>query len=311
LINRPSSPYLVFTRDEWRSYREETPLPLREEELGALRGVNHALSLSEIEEIYLPLSRLLNLYVSQTQHLHALTQAFLRHQAKKVPYIIGICGSVAVGKSTTSRILQSLLQRWPNHPKVALISTDGFLFPNAVLQARGLMEKKGFPESYDRTRLIDFLQSIKSGEKIQSVPVYSHKIYDITGESQIIASPDILIIEGLNILQQPDSGTQDRIHVSDLLDFSIFVDAPTEVISAWYLDRFQSFLQQAQSQPDSFFHQFTQIPNEEALALARTVWKTINEPNLLQNILPFKYRANLILEKTADHAVNRVYLRKV
>lgn len=305
------SPYINFSREEWRTYRHDTPLTLNEAELSALRGFNESISITEVEDIYLPLSRLLNLYVTQAQSLHSATHQFLYHQTDKVPYIIGVSGSVAVGKSTTSRLLQTLLSRWPDHPKVALLSTDGFLFPNAVLESRGIMERKGFPESFDRQALINFLMDIKSGQGQLEVPVYSHAHYDITNEKQIIDRPDILIIEGLNILQTHKHDTPEQTYVSDFIDFNIFVDAETDVIAAWYLERFRAFRALAEGKPELFFHQFAVMPEDEAVAFARNVWKRVNEPNLLENILPFKYRADLILKKSADHSIESVLLRKL
>jgi type I pantothenate kinase len=226
---------MQFAREDWRYYRDNTPLHLTETELDSLRGFNESISMTEVEDIYLPLSRLLNLYVTQTQNLHAITNQFLHQNTHKVPYIIGVSGSVAVGKSTTSRILQTVLSRWPHHPKVALVSTDGFLYPNAVLTAKGLMTRKGFPESYNRQALLQFLNDLKSGKAEVSVPVYSHASYDITDEVTRIPAPDILIIEGLNILQMPDVAETQRVYVSDFIDFSIFVTAPTTMIKAWFV----------------------------------------------------------------------------
>lgn len=305
------SPYMQFLREDWRHYRGNTPLLLTEAELDSLRGFNESISMSEVEDIYLPLSRLLNLYVTQTQNLHAITNQFLHQNTHKVPYIIGVSGSVAVGKSTTSRILQVLLSRWPHHPKVALISTDGFLYPNAVLEAKGLMSQKGFPESYDRTALLQFLNALKSGESTVSMPVYSHATYDITDEILTIEAPDILIIEGLNILQMPDMAAAQRVYVSDFIDFNIFVSANTPIIKSWFLERFKSFRIDALDKPHLYFHQFGQMSETEALAFANQIWETINSPNLQKNILPYQYRAQLILEKGADHGINRVYLRKL
>lgn len=306
-----SSPYIQFLREDWRHYRGDTPLLLTEAELDSLRGFNESISMDEVEDIYLPLSRLLNLYISQTQNLHAITNQFLHQNTHKVPYIIGVSGSVAVGKSTTSRILQVLLSHWPHHPKVALISTDGFLYPNAVLEAKGLMSQKGFPESYDRAALLQFLNAIKSGASTASVPVYSHATYDITDEILTIEAPDILIIEGLNILQMPDMAAAQRVYVSDFIDFNIFVSAPIAIIKSWFLERFRSFRQCALDKPHLYFHQFAQMEEKEALSFAKKIWDTINAPNLQKNILPYQYRAHLILEKGADHGIKRVYLRKL
>lgn len=305
------SPYKQFSRQDWRHYRDDTPLLLTETELASLRGFNESISMSEVEDIYLPLSRLLNLYVTQTQNLHGITNHFLHQNTHKVPYIIGVSGSVAVGKSTTSRILQVLLSRWPHHPKVALVSTDGFLYPGTVLKAKGLMSQKGFPESYDRGALLQFLNALKSGAATVKVPVYSHATYDITGETLSIEAPDILIVEGLNILQMPDMAANQRVYVSDFIDFNIFVSAPTAIIKSWFLERFRAFRQEALDKPHLYFHQFAHMSESEALAFADTIWETINAPNLQKNILPYQYRAQLILEKAADHGINRVYLRKL
>lgn len=305
------SPYMHFTREEWRQYRGDTELLLTEEELATLRGFNESISIKEAEDIYLPLSRLLHLYVTETQSLHTTTNRFLHKSAPKVPYIIGVSGSVAVGKSTTSRILQTLLSRWPNHPKVALVSTDGFLYPGRVLEAKGLMPRKGFPESYDRQALLQFLSDLKSGKPSVSMPVYSHEFYDTTDELIHIHSPDILIIEGLNILQTGDISSTRRVYASDFIDFNIFVDSPVDIIKSWFLERFRAFREKARNRPDLFFYQFANMPDEEAFAFALHVWETVNAPNLHKNILPYKFRAELILEKGADHGIEHVYLKKI
>lgn len=305
------SPFIKFSREQWRQYRADERLTLTEDEIQALCGHNQTISLDEAEDIYLPLCRLLNMYVTQRQSLHTLTNQFLFRSTQKVPFIIGVCGSVAVGKSTTSRLIQRLLTRWNNHPKVDIVTTDGFLYPNAILEERGLMERKGYPESYQVATLIDFLTRVKSGENDLKVPVYSHAIYDITQQTQTISQPDILIIEGLNILQPALPGKQQGYAVSDFIDFSIYVDAPTPVIEQWYIDRFQSFRREAATEPNRFFHQFSKMSDAEAIAYGKLVWKTVNEPNLLLNILPVKPRAHLILEKNADHRIKNVYLRKV
>lgn len=305
------SPYMHFKRDEWRRYRGDTPLLLTESELSTLRGFNESVSIQEAEDIYLPLSRLLHLYVTETQSLHTTTNRFLHQSAPKVPYIIGVSGSVAVGKSTTSRILQTLLSRWPNHPKVELVSTDGFLYPGPILEAKGLMSRKGFPESYDRHALLQFLFDIKSGKTELTVPLYSHAVYDITGETSHFNAPDILIIEGLNILQTPELSATHRVYASDFIDFNIFVDAPTEIIKMWFLERFRAFRTQAEGKPHLFFHQFSEMPEQKALAFADDVWESINAPNLHKNILPYKFRAELILEKGADHGIEHVFLKRV
>lgn len=305
------SPYMHFSREDWRHYRGDTPLLLTETELATLRGFNESVSILEVEEIYLPLSRLLNLYVTETQSLHSTTNRFLHHHAPKLPYIIGISGSVAVGKSTTSRILQTLLSRWPNHPKVELVSTDGFLYPNATLESRALMSRKGFPESYDRHALLQFLYDLKSGKRDIAVPVYSHAVYDVTPEKISIKTPDILIVEGLNILQTADISTTNRVYASDFIDFNIFVDAEETVIKTWFLERFRAFRTQSKEKPHLFFHQFSAMPEEEALDFANHIWETVNSPNLKKNILPYKYRAELILQKSEDHGIKDVYLKRV
>lgn len=305
------SPFIEFSREQWRQYRADERLSLTEAEIQAVSGHNQNISLAEAEDIYLPLCRLLNMYISQRQSLHALTNQFLFRSTQKVPFIIGVCGSVAVGKSTTSRLIQALLTRWDNHPKVDIVTTDGFLYPNAVLKERGLMERKGYPESYQVGALVDFLARVKSGESNLKVPVYSHAIYDITTQTQTINQPDVLIIEGLNLLQPANAGKQYGYAVSDFIDFSIYVDAPTAVIEQWYIDRFLSFRKNAAHHPDRFFHQFNAMSDDEAIAYGKLVWKTVNEPNLLHNILPVKPRAHLILEKSADHRIKAVYLRKV
>lgn len=305
------SPYMHFKRDEWRHYRGETPLLLTEQELATLRGFNESVSIDEAEDIYLPLSRLLHLFVTETQSLHTTTNRFLHQNAPKVPYIIGVSGSVAVGKSTTSRILQTLLSRWPNHPKVELVSTDGFLYPGPILEAKGLMSRKGFPESYDRQALLQFLQDIKSGKSRLSVPVYSHAVYDVTGDLMHFDAPDIVIVEGLNILQTPELSATQRVYAFDFIDFNIFVDAPTAIIKSWFLERFRAFRAHAIGKPHLFFYQFAQLPEDSALAFADEVWETINAPNLEKNILPYKFRAELILQKGADHAIEHVFLKRV
>jgi type I pantothenate kinase len=289
-------------------------LPLNEEELAALRGINEEVSLDEVEEIYLPLSRLLNLYVAATQDLYRATATFLSSPTPKVPYVIGVAGSVAVGKSTTSRILQALLRRWPNHPKVDLVTTDGFLYPNAVLTERGLMERKGFPESYDVRQLFHFVLRVKSGERKVEHPVYSHITYDILPEeTRVVDQPDIVIVEGLNVLQTKsrDPSQTSRRFLSDLFDFSIYVDADPKTIERWYVERFLSFRNTAFRDPEAFFRRYANLTEKEAITTACSIWKRINAPNLIHNILPTRERAQLILEKGADHSVKRVRLRKL
>lgn len=303
------SPYLHFSRTEWASLRASTPLPLTEKDLSTLRGINEEISLDEVAGIYLPLSRLLNLYVSATQSLHKATDTFLGNLPAKVPYIIGIAGSVAVGKSTMARILQALLSRWPDHPKVDLVTTDGFLYPTAVLEKRGLMDRKGFPESYDQRRLVHFLTEIKSGKGEVSAPVYSHLIYDIVqGAVKTVSQPDVLIVEGLNVLQ---SSRQSRTFVSDFFDFSIYIDADEETIENWYVARFLKLRETVFRNPESYFNRYSKLTKEEATEKAHSIWRQINGPNLRDNIQPTRERAQLILRKGTGHSVEEVRLRKL
>ena len=307
-------PYLQFTRAEWSQLRADEPMTLDAGDIKRLRTLNDPISLGEAEEVYLPLSRLLSLYVEATQGLHRATNAFLGSNGGEVPYIIGVAGSVAVGKSTTARILRALLQRWPSSPKVDLVTTDGFLYPNAELEARGLMERKGFPESYDRARFIAFLAAIKSGRPEVAVPVYSHLVYDVVpGEQMVIDRPDILIVEGLNILQPgelPRSG-RPLLFASDFLDLSIYIDADENDLRNWFMERFRRLRETAFADPKSFFHRFSTMDEAAALRYGTWAWEGINLPNLRDNILPTRSRADLILTKGPSHAVESVALRKV
>ncbi len=306
------SRYVEFTRAEWARLRASTPLPLSEAQLRPLVGINEQVSIAEVSDIYLPLSRLLNLYVAATQKLHAATDTFLAKPGPKIPYVIGIAGSVAVGKSTTSRVLQALLSRWPSHPTVDLITTDGFLLPKRVLESKGLMHRKGFPESYDVRRLVQFMADVKAGEPEVAAPLYSHLSYDIVpDEYQVVQQPDIVIVEGLNVLQTGDGRRRLRMFVSDFFDFSIYVHANESDIEQWYIARFLKLRETVFRNPSSYFHRYTQLSLEEARDTARQIWETINLPNLRQNIVPTRERAHLILEKGRDHAVRRVKLRKL
>lgn len=308
------SAYQNFTREQWERYRQGHPLLLTESDLERLHGVNETVSLAEIKDIYLPLSRLINLYVTETQSLYHVTNDFLSSSPIKVPYIIGVSGSVAVGKSTVSRVLQALLSRWDNHPKVALVTTDGFLYNNAELEQRNLMHRKGFPESFNSEQLLCFLSALKSGQAEVAAPVYSHQVYDIVqGEHITVQDADIVIIEGLNILQSglPRPGFQPTLFVSDFLDFTIFVDAQTDSIRQWYIDRVLYFCQTSFTKTDNYFYFLSQMTQEEQIKFAERIWREINEVNLIQNILPFRERAKLILHKAADHTVDRISLRKL
>ncbi|OCG34611.1 type I pantothenate kinase [Gilliamella sp. Gris1-4] len=306
------SPYLKFNRQEWASLRNTVPMTLTADELVSLQGINEDLSMDEVSEIYLPLSRLLNYYISNNFNRQAVLSKFLG-KSQKTPYIIGIAGSVAVGKSTTARVLQALLTRRPEHRKVALVTTDGFLYPNRCLEERGIMNKKGFPQSYDIKKLLNFVADIKSGQAQVKAPVYSHLVYDIVEDEEIVIdSPDILILEGLNVLQSTLNYPQanNRVFVSDYVDFSIYVDADMSLLHDWYVNRFLKFREGAFSDPNSYFNHYSKLPEHEATNIANRIWREINELNLVENILPTKERANLILTKGKDHKVNCVQLRK-
>jgi type I pantothenate kinase len=310
------SAYIDFDREQWAKLRSNTPLTLAEAQLSALRGVNERLSLSDVVEIYLPLSRLLNLHVRSARQLNGVRDEFLGRLVGVRPYVIGIAGSVAVGKSTLARVLQALLARWPDHPRVALVTTDGFLYPNRVLTERGLMHRKGFPESYDRRRMLEFLSDLKAGRQKASVPVYSHEAYDIVaGTIQTIEQPDILIFEGLNVLQtvsvDPSSRKTPSVIVSDFFDFSLYVDADEETIEPWYVHRFLSLQRTVFQNPSSYFHHYKDLSEPEATEVARAIWRDINLVNLRENIAPTRERANLILRKRPDHTIGEVRLRQI
>jgi type I pantothenate kinase len=310
-VSRPveSSRYLEFSREEWRVLRAATPLTIREKDLEALRGINDRINLDEVADVYLPLTRLLNLYVAAAQNLHKVSATFLGTIAPKVPYVIGVAGSVAVGKSTFSRVLQALLSRWPDHPKVDLVTTDGFLYPNRVLEERDIMNRKGFPESYDTRRLVGFLRDVKSGEPEVRAPVYSHVVYDIVHDQEIvIRQPDILILEGLNVLQAGGGATE---FVSDYFDYSIYIDAEEADVEEWYVERFITLRETVFQDPRSYFRHFADLTMSDALAVAHSIWNDINGKNLVENILPTRERAALVLHKASDHRVTSVKLRKL
>ena len=301
--------YLRFDREQWSMLRAQTPLTLSEKELEALRGINDRIDLDEVATIYLPLTRLLNLYVAATQNLHRVSATFLGTMAPKMPYVIGIAGSVAVGKSTSARILQSLLMRWPEHSRVELVTTDGFLYPNAVLEERGLMNRKGFPESYDTKRLLQFVRDVKAGTAEVSAPVYNHVVYDVMpSHEEVVHQPDILIIEGLNVLQVGSGNTE---FVSDYFDFSIYIDALEKDIESWFIERFQTLRKTVFQDPNSFFRHFADLTQDQAVELAHEIWAGINGKNLKENIQPTRARASLVIQKGADHKVNAVHLRKL
>jgi type I pantothenate kinase len=307
-----ASPYLDFDRRSWAALRAATPLTLSEADLVELQGLNERVSLDEVETIYLPLSRLLNLHVSATQTLHKATDTFLGSLPAPIPYVIGVAGSVAVGKSTFARILRALLARWPDHPRVDLVTTDGFLLPNRVLEERGALGRKGFPDSYDVRKLVQFMADVKAARGAVHAPVYSHQSYDIVpGEFQVVDRPDIVIVEGLNVLQTGEPGRPARMFVSDYFDFSIYIDADEAAIEAWYVARFHALRSTVFQDPQSYFHRFATLDDAAAEAMAREIWRTINGVNLRDNISPTRDRARLVLEKNADHAVERIRLRNV
>jgi len=307
-------PYLELSRADWSRLSHSTPLPLTQVDVERLRGLCDPITLAEVDAIYRPISRLLNLYITANGALYRAASEFLAEDVPRTPYVIGIAGSVAVGKSTVARVLREMIARWPETPRVDLVTTDGFLLPNTELERRGLMGRKGFPESYDQPRLLRFVREIKAGVPEVTTPIYSHITYDIVpGEDLVVSRPDVLIIEGLNVLQPSKRALSDGISdtVSDFFDFSIYVDAKTSDIKRWYVDRFLALRATAFTKPNSFFRRYAALTDEQATQMALDLWKSINEPNLKQNILPTRGRADLILYKGADHNVRDVKLRKL
>ncbi len=308
------SPYVDLDRAAWARLRENHPMNLSEEDIARLQGLGDRVDLDEVEEVYLPLSRLLHFYVEATYGLHLATSEFLGERPGRTPFVIGVAGSVAVGKSTTARVLKELLSRWPHTPHVELVTTDGFLYPNAELERRGLLQRKGFPESYDRRALLRFVADVKAGRAEVRAPVYSHLTYDIVpGEEIVVRKPAVLIVEGLNVLQPPrvDANGRSGLAVSDFFDFSVYVDAPVASIREWYVARFLRLRETAFADPASYFHRYAGLTDEEARETALGIWSRINEPNLRDNVEPSRSRATLILTKSANHEVSRIRLRKV
>lgn len=309
VVAAPVSAYQTFERAEWAALRAAVPLPLAESDLDALRGINERLSMAEVEEVYLPLARLLHLHAEAVRGLARATDTFLGRPPRHLPTIVGMAGSVAVGKSTTARVLQALLARWPDQPRVDLVTTDGFLHPNAVLAARGVLDRKGFPETYDVRRLLAFLADVKGGAEAVAAPVYSHVRYDVVpGSQQVVRRPDVMILEGLNVLQA--DGTASGPFVSDFFDFSVYVDADEAHVERWYVERFLTLRRTAFTDPRSYFRHYAALDDAEAVAVARRIWRDVNGRNLAENVLPTRGRADLVMVKGADHAVQRVLLRR-
>jgi type I pantothenate kinase len=307
------SPFVTLDRPAWAARRERTPLPLRQDELDAVRGLGEPVDLREVEEVYLPLSRLLNLHVRAAHARHRLAAEFLGTADPPVPFVIAVAGSVAVGKSTTARLLRLLLARWPEHPRVDLVATDGFLLPNAELRRRGLMERKGFPESYDRRALLAFVTAVKSGVDVVRAPAYSHLVYDVVPDQEVVVDrPDVLILEGLNVLQPPRPRADGSygLAVSDFFDFSVYVDAHPEDVRSWYVERFLRLRRTAFADERSHFHRYAALDDAAAVEEAGRIWDTINGPNLRENVEPTRGRASVVLAKGPDHAVTHVRLRR-
>lgn len=313
-VRSPTSPFDEISRENWARLSAETPLPLSAGDVERLRGLGERLDLHEVDEIYRPISRLLNLQVAAAQELRRSREEFLHESLPRTPYVIAVAGSVAVGKSTTARLLRELLARWPDTPRVQLVTTDGFLYPNDELERRGIMHRKGFPESYDRRALLRFIADVKSGHDSVAAPVYSHLVYDIVPDEQVVVErPDVLILEGLNVLQpaRPRRDGRVGVAVSDFFDFSVYVDAKPEDARRWYVERFASLRETAFTDPRSYFRRYAELSDAEAVETAHRIWDTINGPNLTQNVLPTRGRADLVLRKGHDHQVATVLLRRV